>query len=259
MIKRINSLGRKRIARDSVAIAVHDGQPRRFSATIELPDNGWPQDAVVVMEAMCAGSPIVKRFNCGTIGNLASPRDVALEGITGQNVFFALKVIDQTERIGRLLGIAENIRPIETGKQTEAGRRGILPVESVSTLGQQLWQLDFRDHDVYLLVNDSVPGLSERMRSDPMIYSLVYPEVVRQILKRAIEQNIDIEEVEDRWPYLWLSFGKNLHPEREKPPSPDDEESKEDWIEHVVASFCSMHALRDKYSVTLNRLDTAGE
>ncbi len=159
MIKRINSLGRKRIARDCVSIAVHDGQPRRFSATIELSGTAWPSDAIVVMEAMCAGSPIVKRFNCGTIGSLSLPRDVALDGITGKNVFFALKVIDHSEKIGRLLGIAENIRPIETGKQTESGRRGILPVESVP-LGQQLWQLDFRDHDVYLLVNDSIDGLS---------------------------------------------------------------------------------------------------
>lgn len=259
MIKRINSLGRKRIARDCVSIAVHDGQPRRFSANIELPDNGWPQDAVVVMEAMSAGSPIVKRFGCGTLGNLTLPHDLTLDGFTGQNVFFALKVIDQAEKIGRLLGVAENIRPIETGKQTESGRRGILPVEPVSTLGQQLWQLDFREHDVYLLVNDSVDGLAERMRSDPMIYSLVYPEVIRQILSRAIDQNVDLEEDDDRWPFLWLSFGRNLHPDREKPPPSDDPESKDDWIEQVVASFCSMHCLRDKYSMASSRLDSVGE
>ena len=258
MIKRINSLGRKRIARDCVAISVQDGQPRRFSASIELSETGWPQDAIVVMEAMCAGSPVVKRFGCGTVGSLSLPRDILLDGITGQNVFFSLKVIDHSEKIGRLLGVAENIRPIETGKQTEAGRRGILPVESVP-LGQQLWQLDFREHDVYLLVNDSVDGLSERMRSDPMIYSLVYPEVIRQILARAIEQNIDLEEADDRWPYLWLAFGKNLHPAREKPPSPDDEETKDDWIEQVVASFCQMHSLRDKYALAVTRSDSAGD
>lgn len=258
MIKRINSLGRKRIARDCVAISVYDGQPRRFSASIELSEAGWPQDAIVVMEAMCAGSPVVKRFGCGTVGNLSLPRDIPLDGITGQNVFFSLKVIDHSDMIGRLLGVAENIRPIETGKQTEAGRRGILPVESVP-LGQQLWQLDFREHDVYLLVNDSVDGLSERMRSDPMIYSLVYPEVIRQILARAIEQNIDLEEADDRWPYLWLAFGKNLHPAQEKPPSPDDEETKDDWIEQVVAGFCQMHALRDKYAIAISSSDLVGD
>ena len=51
MIKRINSLGRKRIPSGQVAIAVRDGDPRRFSATIELPENDWPGDAIVVMEA----------------------------------------------------------------------------------------------------------------------------------------------------------------------------------------------------------------
>ncbi len=46
------------------------------------------------------------------------------------------------------------------------------------------------------------------MRSDPMIYSLVYPEVIRQILARAIEENVDLDEADDRWPYLWLAFGR---------------------------------------------------
>ena len=70
MIKRINSLGRKRIARNCVAIAVQDGEPRRFSASLELPDQKWPDDANVVIEAMCAGSSVVKRFGCGTVASL---------------------------------------------------------------------------------------------------------------------------------------------------------------------------------------------
>ena len=164
MIKRINSLGRKRISSGQVAIAVRDGDPRRFSATIELPENDWPGDAIVVMEAMCAGSPNVTRIDCGTVNRLDVPQDMPLDGITGKNVFFSLKVIDRSEKIGRLLGIADNLRPIQTGKQTEAGRRGILPVEAKS-LGQRLWQLEFREQDVFLLVNQDVSGLHERMRS----------------------------------------------------------------------------------------------
>lgn len=258
MIKRINSLGRKRIAQDCVSIAVQDGQPRRFSAHLNLPESDWPNDAFVVIEAMGSGSPIVKRFGCGTIGSLELPNDVPLDGITGKNVLFTIKVIDHSEKIGRLLGVAERIR-IEVGKPTEAGRRGLLPVESVP-LGQQLWQLDFRDHDVYLLVNDSIDGLSDRMRSDPMIYSLVYPNVVRQILARAIDEDVDLEEDDNRWPYLWLMFGKNLHPTQEKPPTSDDDQAtKEDWIEEIVSSFCKAHTLRDKYSMAAARSDTAGD
>jgi hypothetical protein len=247
MIKRINSLGRKRISSGQVAIAVRDGDPRRFSASIELPQADWPGDAIVVIEAMCAGSPNVKRIECGTVSRLTAPQDSPLDGITGKNVFFSLKVIDRTEKIGRLLGVADNLRPIQTGKQTEAGRRGILPVEAVP-LGQQLWRLEFKEHDVFLLVNQDVPGLPERMRSDPMIYSLVYPEVIRRILSKAIDENTDVDEDDDRWQSLWLKFGRNLHPVYEDPPSAEDEEDKEEWIEQVVSSFCQMHGLRDRFS-----------
>ena len=258
MIKRINSLGRKRISRECVDIAVQDGQPRMFSALIELPSHQWPADAVVVMEAMCAGSPVVKRYGCGTIGTLRQPQNERLEGITGQNVFFSLKVIDHSDKIGRLLGVAENIRPTQVGKQTEKGRRGILPVER-APLGQQLWRLDFREHDVFLLVNESADDLSERLRSDPVFYSLLYPEIIRSILDKAIDQNVDLDESDDRWPYLWLLFGKNLHPDSENPPSSDDEEARDEWIEHVVESFCSAHQLRDKYVVASARTDLEGE
>ncbi len=246
MIKRINSLGRKRIPSSQVVIAVSDGDPRRFSASIDLPENDWPGDAIVVMEAMCAGSPNVKRIDCGTVNRLNVPQDDPLVGITGKNVFFSLKVIDRSEKIGRLLGVAENLRPLQTGKQTESGRRGILPVEA-KPLGQRLWQLEFREQDVFLLVNQDVPGLSDRMRSDPMIYSLVYPEVIRRVLFNAIEENVDLDEDDDRWQTLWLKFGRNLHPARENPPSAQEAEEAEEWIEQVVDGFCQRHGLRDRF------------
>jgi hypothetical protein len=250
MIKRINSLGRKRIPSTSISIAVRDGDPRRFSASIDLPENGWPGDAIVVMEAMCAGSPNVKRIDCGTVNRLSVPQDSPLDGITGKNVFFSLKVIDRSEKIGRLLGIADNLRPTQTGKQTEAGRRGILPVEAKS-LGQRLWQLEFREQDVFLLVNQDVPGLHERMRSDPLIYSLVYPEVIRRVMSKAIDENVDLDDDDDRWQTLWLKFGRNLHPARENPPSAQEEEDIEEWIDQVITGFCQIHGLRDRFASAL--------
>jgi len=247
MIKRINSLGRKRIPRDCMAVAIADGTPRRFSASIELPENDWPQEAIVVIEAMCAGSPTVSRFECGPLNNLKAPRDTPLKDLTGRNVFFHLKVIDQSEKIGRILGLAENIRPIETGLQTNAGRRGILPVEAID-LGQQLWQLDFRDHDVFLLVNSQIEHLPNQLQSDPASYALIYPEIIRRILYKAIDQNVDLEEEEDRWPYLWLKFGRSFHPERMTPPSPAEGEAIDEWVESVVAEFCKQKSFRDRFT-----------
>jgi hypothetical protein len=155
------------------------------------------------------------------------------------------------------LGIAEHIRPQRAGKQTVAGRRGILPIEPVD-LGQQLWRLEYRDHDVFLLVNQNVPSLIDRVRSDPLFYAAVYPEVVRQILTSSVAENVELDEEDDHWPVLWLRFGKELHPTKQNPPKFDDpEDEREAWIEDIVEAFCDANALKDKYLTAIS--ESGGE
>jgi hypothetical protein len=251
MIKRVNFTGRRRVPRNRVDIEVYDGHPRTFDAKIDLSDMSFPPHAAVVLEAMCAGSNDIERFEFGEVGGVVPQTDRSLVQLEGENVFFRLKVIDRTERFGRLLGLAEHIRPQRAGKQTAAGRRGILPVEPAE-LGQQLWKLDFKEHDVFLLVNKSIHGLGERVRSDPLFYAVVYPQVVRQVLMQAIAEDVDLDEDDDRWPVMWLRFGKNLHPTRESPPSGESsQEEREEWIEEVVDAFCDEHSMKDKYSSVL--------
>lgn len=160
-------------------------------------------------------------------------------------------MIDRSEQVGRLLGVAQNIRPEKTGEQTVSGRKGILPVER-RPLGQRLWKLDFQEHDVFLFVNSEVPGLSESVRSDPSFYSLLYPEIVRQILSRAIAVGGDPEAEDDTWSTLWLSFAIKIHPTHENPPDPSDIEGVEEWVELVVVSFCELHQLRRQYVTSEN-------
>ena len=199
MIKRVNFTGRRRISHDRVNIEVYDGQPRTFDAAINLEGLPLLPKAAVFLEATCARSNAIKRYNFGEVGNIRPPENRSLVEIEGENVFFTLKVVDRTERFGRILGIAEQIRPQRAGKQTAAGRRGILPIEPVE-LEQRLWWLEFREHDVFLLVNKDIPDLAERARSDPLFYAAVYPEVVRRVLEEAITEDVDIEEEDDdRW------------------------------------------------------------
>lgn len=251
MIKRLNFTGRKRIPRDRVDIEVYDGTPRAFDARIMLENIKLPPDAAVFLEASCAGSNVIQRFDYGRVGAIAAPQNPLLSEIEGENVFFTLKIVDQTERFGRILGVAENIRPERAGTQTAAGRRGILPIEEVE-LKQELWKLEFGEHDVCLLVNKNVPGIVDRVCSDPAFYAVVYPEVIRHVLQRAIAENVDLEEADDRWPVLWLKFGRSLHPERQEPPTPDDTEGREEWVEEVVSRFCEQHALADKFRAACN-------
>lgn len=247
MIKRVNSTGRRRIAREQVTIEVFDGTPRTFDAVINLKDIDVPSDAEVVLEATCAGSNTIRRFEWGTVGKLTPPQQRELTDIRGENVFFSLKVIDRTERFGRILGLAENIRPLKGGTKTATGRRGILPVEKAD-LGDELWRLDFdRPQDVFLLVNERIPELADRVRFDASVFSLIYPSIIREILMRALDEGEEEEDDSDKWPTLWIRFARRLHPERTAPPGPDELEERQEWIAEVVAAFCRDHSLKEKF------------
>jgi len=245
MIKRVNSTGRKRIPRERIMIEVFDGDPRTFEATIDLSDFEAPKNAHVVLEATCAGSNTIPRFDWGTVGDLQPAANRQLTGLSGRNVFFSLKIIDRTERAGRILGLAEVIRPIKGGEKTATGRRGILPVESTD-LGHEPWRLDFRSEDVYLLVNEKIPDLKDRVRADALVYSLIYPPVIRQILARAMDEPVDEDDGNDDWATLWLKFGCTLHSEKSKAPINGTEEDREEWISDVVDAFCRDHDLAGK-------------
>lgn len=251
MIKRVNFTGRRRIPRERVRIEVDDGPPRRFSAAIDLNGIDLLPNAAVVLEAMCAGSTVVERFKYGEVGNLLLQDRRVLRELDGEKVFFTLKVVDRTERFGRILGIAERIRPERAGKPTAAGRQGILPIDA-KDLGEEIWQLHFGDHEVCLLVNDKIVGLLDRARSDPLFYAAVYPEVVRRVLAKALDEGGEIDEEDDGWPIMWQRFGKSLHPMRQNPPTgPDREDERDEWIEEVVKAFCGTHCLKSKYAAAL--------
>jgi hypothetical protein len=252
MIKHVNFTGRRRINQSAAEIEVFDGSPRTFHAEFDFTTAKMPADAKVFLEAMCAGSSVIKRFDFGTVADRKTPKDLTLDEIEGENVFFALKVVDEADSIGKILGLAENIRPLRAGKLTVTGRQGILPID-VAPLGQEVWKLDFHEHEVFLLVNEAVPGLKDRAKWDPLFFATVYPAVVRVILGEALDRGAAVDDDDENWPTLWLRFGPHLHPEHEKPPAKldsSDEESKE-WIDKVVAEFAKSHGLKDQYAMAL--------
>ncbi|QDU28886.1 hypothetical protein ETAA8_39920 [Anatilimnocola aggregata] len=258
MIKRVNFTGRRRIPRSKIDLQLFDGTPRRFSANIQFEEGVFTSDAEVVLEATSAGSSIVERIACGTVGQLQQPQLRELKHIEQENVLFTLKVIDRSEQIGRLLGVADQLRPERSGEPSSGGRRGILPIE-LADLGQEVWRLEFTDHDVLLQVNERLTDLKDRVRSDAMLYAIIYPDVIRRVLRAAIAENVEIDEDSDRWSVLWLRFGRDLHPLQTKPPATvDTSELIDEWIDEVATAFCNQHRLFDEYQNTLTRM-TGGE
>jgi len=253
MIKRVNFTGRRRIPRERVDIEVLDGNPRTIRALIDLGGTQFPSDASVVLEATCAGPNSIRRFEFGQLSNVQAPPDCSLLDLEGENVFFTLKVIDRSELVGRLLGMAEHIRPARVGKQTTTGRQGILPIDEID-LGSELWQLEFKDHGVTLHVNKQVPGLKERARTDPLFFAVVYPAIVRCILQRAIDDGVTADDDDDdRWSVQWLRFGKHLHPAKQSAPNPDSQDECEEWIDEVAGAFCEAHQFKDRFLGALSR------
>jgi len=265
MIKRLNFTQRARIPRRSVDIVVHDGEERRFDAAINLEKTVFPGDASVFVEATSSGSPTMMRFYFGTVGYICppAPNERVLRDITGEHVIFNVKVVDQSEDIGRILGIAQGLRPATQGDQQQAGRQPILPVDP-QDLGQLVWRIRFSEYGVYLQVNQNIPQIKEIARGHKMFFALVYPEVVRQTLAQVVfaEGFDQLTEDADDWRNQWLRFGMRWHPTREAPPRiPGDgtldvetREMIEGWIDRIVDAFSAHFRTRDKISEYLEAI-----
>jgi hypothetical protein len=209
----------------------------------------FPKTAKVVLDATCAGSEDVQRFEFGTIKRIVLEQKFYFKdklAEKGKNIIFTLKIIDTSEEFGRILGIAK----ITTGsaqKGIPKGKQGILPIIPSDELGEELWRLKFDGNDhVFLLVNNTVDeGLPERFANDITICGLVFPVIVRTILTKAlILEQFDPEDSEGGWNTDWTQFAKNFDSNIS---SDDDEEERGEWIESVVDKFCEQHRFKQEF------------
>ena len=84
----------------------------------------------------------------------------------------------------KLLGEADGIPFVKAGEADDRRRHLLVPVPDA--LDQQLWKLDLERDPPCLLVNkDAKPSWKEMARR-PQFIALVYPEVLRQLLTRAL-------------------------------------------------------------------------
>jgi hypothetical protein len=210
----------------------------------------------VYIEATCAGSATVERHLLGTVGGLSGPVRKTLSQVTGEKVFFTIKVVDSTDQFGRILGLAEQIHPQHKGEKQAAERPGILPIV-LKELGPQIWKLEFEESGVVLAVNKQILGFKDRLRTDVKIFAAIFPEIIRRILERAIAENGDPNDPEDVWPNTWLRFAMDFAPITKCPSKSDLENDREDWIEEVVDLFCQAHDLKAKIANALN--ETGGD
>ena len=245
MIRKFNYTGRKKIRRSDVRIdLLRDNENRRhFNLSLHLAELELPQTAQVYVEAYHRSG--YQRYNFGTVGELRIPADRTLGSISASvTPLFRVKVVDKTGTHGRILAAVDKIRPASEDNRP-ADSRSLLFVE-YDDLGNTVWQLDLEGDWPVLRLNRTVDEISLIASSDNRFLSLVYPEVLRQILTRIliVDEHTD-PDCDDDWPSLWLKLGATLP--GMSVPFQTTRAGRRAWIENAVEAFCANFKLLDKF------------
>ncbi|MFY0583833.1 hypothetical protein ACN28S_64570 [Cystobacter fuscus] len=246
MIRRFNYTKRRRIDPERIFIRLlrHPNGPPSFDARIDLSGTRLPADASVFVEAYYKSSYM--RFSYGTVGRIVpEPERDLTEFDRDSTVFFRVKVVDRSERVGKLLAEADDINPVEAGSEGDS-RYSILPV-NFRDLGQEIWRLKL-DGDRPVLEVNRLDGMEEYVRSSPMFLSLVYPAVIREVLQHLLLVEEEEDSADDTtWQGLWMRFSKQYNSEP-VPPVEEDPYLRREWIEQVVKRFSESLKLREKFT-----------
>lgn len=243
MIRNFNYTDRIKIERTNVQVLMHtgdDGIPV-FDAELKLGDLGLPDHADVYVEAYFKSSYM--RFHYGTVGNIYPPPDRRLTEIDSETASFRVKVVDQSASGKMLLALADGLVPDEeTGLET-AGRKSLLPVK-FADLDDEIWQLAL-EPQAMLLVNRNVEGIRELVKTSKEFLGLVFPTVIRQIL-RHIAVEYDMTESSSDWWGLWMAFMTRYVPLPDAF-DPEDDSMLTEWIDRAVGTFCTRHNIKTEF------------
>lgn len=234
MKRRINSTGRKSIGRDRISIRLIDpdspSEPRSFAASLEdLASIGVPPEARIYIEPYVTGSSSVMRFAFGTVGAPVAPPNTSLADLDQDGrILFRIRIVDESADVGKILAAANALRPVDE-KIAEEERRAILPVAS-EDLGELVWQLDLPGSArPQLVLNNRIPGLMDRIKTDPLLQGAIVPAAVRRILEHVLdagkgEHDDDLDWVQDWKRWASIVLGRDV----------DEEKSDADEIQAVV-------------------------
>jgi hypothetical protein len=247
MIRRFNYTKRERISRSDIRIVLYVGEGKIwFDADIsKLAIYGFPDGSSIFVEAYRQTN--WKRFDFGQIGAIKSPedRDISLFD-TQEGILFRVKVTDQIE--GKLLAEADRI-PFVLPDEKESPLEPLLKIRP-QNLGHEIYRVDYSDegNGPILLIN-SLAGSYEQIGRHPIFVSLVYPAVLREILRRifVFEDHFEFSD-RSNWRSRWLMFAKSFSGVGEMPSSREDSDQFDDWIDKVVAAFSKKIKTFEKFS-----------
>lgn len=252
MKRTFNYTGRRKIEQKDVSVTVREERGAlRFDAELRLASYHFPREAEVWVEAHRQN--LWMQFPWGTISAPLAPSDRRLaEFDVADGILFRVRVVQPAgQEHHKLLGEADRVPFIKIGEST--GNRKPLLTPVPEPLDELLWKLDF-DHDApRLLVNiDAKPSWKDAAQSD-QFRALVYPEVLRRILDRALVQEKWTEDDEPGdWTTDWMRFARSLGVTWPPPPPPERDAGTEEceaWIAEAVAAFARRNQLRQRWDL----------
>lgn len=202
MKRTLNFTGRKALGREHVSLRLirPDTGPPSFTASFSgLSELGLPPTAAIRVLPYAGSSNM--RFDFGTVGLPLSPEDTALVDLdAGASVLFDVRIIDESDAVGRILASARQLRP--GSDDDDADRKSLLPVETAE-LGELLWKLDAPDGAApRLQLNSRMPGAIGRLRTDPLMQGCILPVAIGILVDRVLDpESADTEDLE--WVKDW--------------------------------------------------------
>ena len=166
MIRRFNYTNRVKIPRSRIDVALFkDNEGKYFRAKINLDGLKFPATARVFIEPNYKG--VYQRFDFGTVGEFKEPANTRLSELPETELaYFDVSVVDESEKVGLLLGKARGI-PVSTNDLPN-DRIPLLYVNPID-LKDQFWKLSFDSSDddrPVLEINNRIPELYEMAKND---------------------------------------------------------------------------------------------
>lgn len=238
MQRTINHTGRRKVEAKELQIRLEstgDSSPV-FDVDFSLDTSSLPDDAAIYIEAYQRNT--LQRFDFGTVSRIAKPKERVLDQLDlSSPALFRIRIVDESEHIGRLVASAEGLRPV--GDDAEDQHASLLSVRA-RPLGEVTWKIEFETGGKpELCINSKIPSAIEQLKSNPQFQSLILPAAFRQVLLCFLWDDPEENPEADKW----IRFAEHIATER---PQGSDPATLISWVDDVVERFsvrfnlCSM-------------------
>lgn len=207
--KHINYTGRRKIKHTEVEICMHEqnGKSPSFTAEFRLDKEKLPADAELFVEAYHRNTS--QRFSFGTVAAPIAPTDTTLDQIDLSGpTLFRVKVVDNSQSVGRLIASAEQLAPKEDEKEEQ--RSSLMIIKRMPEMGNLTWKISFNEaRKPVLCINTRIPDAINQLMHNSFFQSLILPSAFREVLMYIL-WNQGLEQDEGSWHKQWIEFANVL-------------------------------------------------